>query len=63
MAQTNLLHHWNFPRAGDGAKPRAITPICDGAPMAHLTRYAPAALCLRRRSQAHRFHRGPAYDR
>lgn len=54
MAHSDLLHHWNFPRAGDGAKPRAIITICDGAPMAHLTRYAPAALRLRRRSQPHR---------
>jgi hypothetical protein len=55
MAHVNLLHHWIFPRARDGAKERANTPLCDGAPMAHFTRYAPAALCLRRRSQAHRW--------
>jgi hypothetical protein len=35
MAQFHLLHHWKFPRAGDGAKPRAITPMRRGAPMAH----------------------------
>jgi hypothetical protein len=62
MAQTNLRHHWKFPRAGDGAKPRAITPSRNGAAVAQdpsrasgITRYAPAALCLRRRSQAHRY--------
>jgi hypothetical protein len=31
MAQTNLRYHWNFPRAGDSAKERAITPIADRA--------------------------------
>lgn len=31
MAQVGLRHHWNFPRAGDGANTRAITPLCDGA--------------------------------
>ena len=63
MAQLNLLHHWNFPRAGDGANPRAITPCTHGAAMAQrrlarasrFTRCAPAALCLRRRSQPHRW--------
>jgi hypothetical protein len=38
MAQFSLRHHWKFPRAGDGAKPRAIAPCSHGAPMAHLTR-------------------------
>jgi hypothetical protein len=63
MAQIDLLHHWKNPTHGDGAKPRAITPAGNGAgngagtPVA---RYAPAALCLRRRSRAHRScrHRG-----
>ncbi len=63
MAQPDLRHHWNFPRAGDGAKPRAIAPSHHGAPMAqtrlarasHHTRYAPPALCLRRRSEPHRW--------
>jgi hypothetical protein len=62
MAHSGLRHHWNFPRAGDGAKQRAIAPLHHGAPMAQtasraspLTRYAPAALCLRRRSQSHRW--------
>ena len=49
---------------GDGAKPRAITPCMhwrsNGAAASRasrLTRYAPAALCLRRRSRAHRSDR------
>ena len=62
MEQSGLLHHWIFPSAGDGAKLRSITPCSHGAPMAqlasrasHLTRSAPPALCLRRRSEAHRW--------
>jgi hypothetical protein len=35
MEQFHLLHHWIFPRAGDGAKQRAITPSLRVAPMAH----------------------------
>jgi hypothetical protein len=57
MAQIDLLHHWKNPTHGDGAKPRAITPVCNGASNGAgtpIARYAPAALCLRRRSQAHR---------
>jgi len=60
MAQNNLLHHWKNPTHGDGAKPRAITPVCSGAcngADTPISRYAPAALCLRRRSQAHRSDR------
>lgn len=34
MAQTHLLHHWNFPRARAGAKPRAIATLRYGALMA-----------------------------
>jgi hypothetical protein len=45
MAQFRLRHHWNFPRAGDGAKPRAITPPHTGAPLARaLTSVAPLPL-------------------
>jgi hypothetical protein len=60
MAQNDLLHHWKNPTHGDGAKQRAITPVCSGAcngADAPISRYAPAALCLRRRLQAHRSHR------
>jgi hypothetical protein len=59
MAQIDLLHHWKNPTHGDGAKPRAITPVCSGAcngADTPISRYAPAALCLRRRSQPHRSH-------
>lgn len=31
IAQFHLRYHWNFPRAGDSAKGRAITPIADRA--------------------------------
>lgn len=34
MEQTHLLHHWNFPRARAGAKPRAIATLRCGALMA-----------------------------
>lgn len=34
MAQPILRRCWIFPRQGDSAKVRAITPRCDGAPMA-----------------------------
>ncbi|MBR0936695.1 hypothetical protein [Bradyrhizobium jicamae] len=67
MAHKNLRRYWNFPRARDGAKMRAITPVANGAAAAHAraypshVRYAPAALCLRRRSQAHRSDRLKAY--
>jgi hypothetical protein len=36
MAQFHLLHHWIFPRAGDGAKQRAIITIRSGAPLAQM---------------------------
>jgi hypothetical protein len=31
IAQFHLRYHWNFPRAGDSAKQRAITPIANRA--------------------------------
>ena len=34
MEQTHLLHHWIFPRARAGAKPRAIATLRYGALMA-----------------------------
>ena len=53
MAQSDLLHHWNFPRAGDGAKPRAITPCTRGAPMAQQASRAPRPTAMRRQRSAY----------
>ena len=43
IAQFHLRYHWIFPRAGDSAKWRAITPIADRA--RYRARIAPQALC------------------
>ena len=56
IAQFHLRYHWNFPRAGDSAKARAITPLLIAHSIAHarlFARYALPALCLRRRLEAH----------
>jgi hypothetical protein len=41
IAQFHLRYHWKFPRAGDSAKVRAITPCSDGATMAHTRAVVP----------------------
>jgi hypothetical protein len=62
LAQIGLRRQRKNPTHGVVAGARNNTPPCVGAPMAHsvsrasrLTRYAPAALRLRRRSLAHRW--------
>ena len=62
LAQTDLRQQRKNPTHGVVAGARNNAPSCVGAPLAQSasrvsqsTRYAPAALCLRRRSQAHRW--------